>query len=114
MASDRVALKKELKEIQLNMIKLAGKIDNQIKRKDMMKRAGEPLLNEVISTAPVDTGNLKNSIEYLPFNKSKYSVFVGPNYRKGGSHAHLVENGFIDRSGTRVEGKKWMRNALRK
>ena len=114
MASERVELKRDLREIQLNMIKLVGKVQYKIKQKDLLKRAGEPLLNEVVNTVPIDTGNLKNSLEYLPLNNAKYNVFIGPNYRKGGAHAHLVENGFIDRSGKRVEGQKWMRKSLRK
>lgn len=114
MASDRVALKRELQEIQLNMIKLVGKVQNQIKQKDMLKRAGQPLYDELYDKAPFVSGNLRDSLDWLPFYKSQYAVFIGPNYRKGGAHAHLYEYGFIDRSGKRVEGHKWMRKALRK
>lgn len=107
-------LKREIREIQLNMYKMVGKIQHQIEQKEMLKRASKPLLDELIDKTPEGkTGNLKNSMGYIPLNKSKYAVFVGPIYRLGGYHAHLVEYGYIHKSGIRVEGKHFMRKALR-
>jgi hypothetical protein len=108
------SLRDEVLELTRNMDRLKNHVVTEIERKEMFRRAGKPMLNEIVNTTPIDTGTLKNSIEYLPFTRSRKNVFIGPNYRKGGSHAHLIEKGWITRSGSRVEGKYFIRKGMRK
>lgn len=87
---------------------LQSKYSAEIKTKKVLRKAGKIVVDALKSNTPVDTGALKKSMEFLPLNKSRNSVFVGPNYRKGGSHAHLVEYGRIAVNGKRVEGNPFI------
>lgn len=93
MADD---LDKQINAINKQLDKFTQQMYFNVARNRTLKRnAGRSTEAAMYLLAPRgDTGNLRRSIEFLPFRKS-YDAFVGPNYRKGGSHAHLVNNGFI-------------------
>lgn len=98
-------------EINLIIKKLKAleyKYAEEIKTKRVLKKASKIVVDQLKDNTPVDTGVLRDSMEFLPLNKSKNSVFVGPNYRKGGSHAHLVEYGHVAVNGKRVEGNPFI------
>ena len=98
-------------EINLIVKKLKSlefKYSAEIKTKRVLKKASRIVVDKLKDNTPVDTGELKKSMEFLPLNKSKSSVFVGPNYRKGGSHAHLVEYGHLTKNGKRIEGNPFI------
>jgi len=82
------------------------KYNTAISQKTILKKAGRPALTGIRNAAAEikDTGALMRSAEWIK-TKSKRSVMAGFNYRKGGSHAHLVEFGFITRNGKRVKGR---------
>ena len=72
-----------------------GMYINIARNRTLKRNAGRSTEAAMYLLAPRgETGNLRRSIEFLPFRKSS-DAFIGPNYRKGGSHAHLVNNGFI-------------------
>jgi hypothetical protein len=59
------SLKEEVLELTRNIDRLKNHVVTEIERKEMFRRAGKPMLNEIINTTPEDTGTLKNSIEYI-------------------------------------------------
>jgi HK97 gp10 family phage protein len=87
----------------VNGIKL---LSNESNFKDIEK-VNQTVANDLIiaikSAVPVNTGDLKNSIESFKSKKNTNFLWVGPNYStkksmfKGGNHAHLVEYGTVDR-----------------
>jgi len=87
---------------------LQSKYASEIKSKRVLKKAAKPALDTLKSNTPVDTGELKRSMQFLPFNRDKTGVYVGPNYRKGGSIAHIIEYGRITKSGKIIEGKPFI------
>ena len=96
----------QIQEAVKNLEKMLQKYNTAISQKTILKKAGRPALSGIKQAAYDirDTGNLAKSAEWIN-TKSKRSVMAGFNYRKGGSHAHLVEFGFITRNGERVKGK---------
>jgi hypothetical protein len=97
----------------------------EIKEKVIFRRAGKVVKDTLKQDTPVDKGNLKASADYLNFRKDKNGLYVGNRYgsRKDiegnnlkpiGPHAHLVEFGFIDRAGNRVEGNPIVKNTYEK
>ena len=96
----------EIREAVKNLEKMLQKYNTAISQKTILKKAGRPALTGIRKAAYdiKDTGNLYKSAEWLN-TKSKRSVMAGFNYRKGGSHAHLVEFGFITKNAKRVKGR---------
>ncbi len=96
----------EIQEVVKNLEKMLQKYNTAISQKTILKKAGRPALTGIRNAAAEikDTGALMRSAEWIK-TKSKRSVMAGFNYRKGGSHAHLVEFGFITRNGKRVKGR---------
>ncbi len=88
-----------------NLYKMAKTVNAQVKRKEVLKRAGNVAKTDLKArTAEIqDTGNLKNSVDWV-LNKVKAAVYVGYNYRKKGQHGHLIEYGWTDRGGGYVPG----------
>ena len=85
--------------------KMLDKYNTAISAKTLLKKAGRPALTGIRKAAEEikDTGALMRSAEWIN-TKSKRSVLAGFNYRKGGSHAHLIEYGWVAKNGNRVEG----------
>ena len=96
----------EITDIVNALEKMLKKYNTAISQKTLLKKAGRPALAGIRNAAAEikDTGALMRSAEWIK-TKSKRSVMAGFNYRKGGSHAHLVEFGFITRNGKRVKGR---------
>jgi hypothetical protein len=96
----------QIQEVVKNLEKMLQKYNTAISQKTILKKAGRPALTGIRNAAAEikDTGALMRSAEWIK-TKSKRSVMAGFNYRKGGSHAHLVEFGFITRNGKRVKGR---------
>lgn len=111
-------IERQIADISIQLNKLTRSMHILVGENRTLKRkAGRRLKDDMKNSAPVGkTGNLKKSIQYLPF-KSK-DAFIGPNY-KYGPHAHLVEYGYhhysdgILRDGWKGVGfirKSWDRN----
>ncbi len=88
-----------------NLYKMAKTVNAQVKRKEVLRRAGNVAKTDLKARASEiqDTGNLKNSVDWV-LNKVKAAVYVGYNYRKKGQHGHLIEYGWTDRGGGYVPG----------
>ena len=88
-----------------NLYKMAKKVKADVKRKEVLKRAGNVARVDLRSRASdiEDTGNLKRSVGWV-LNKVKSAVYVGYNYRNKGQHGHLIEFGWTDRGGGYVPG----------
>ena len=88
-----------------NLYKMAKTVNAQVKRKEVLRRAGNVAKTDLKARAAEiqDTGNLKNSVDWV-LNKVKSAVYVGYNYRKKGQHGHLIEYGWTDRGGGYVPG----------
>lgn len=110
----------EVQEIITKLNKMAKDYGVEINNKTILKRAGKVTLQKLKSNAPVLTGNLRDAMAFLNFRKDKQGVYVGPRYHTTTNsegearnaiapHAHLVEFGFIDKSGKRVEGKPFIK-----
>ena len=97
---------REITDIVNALEKMLKKYNTAISQKTLLKKAGRPALAGIRNAAAEikDTGALMRSAEWIK-TKSKRSVMAGFNYRKGGSHAHLVEFGFITSNGKRVKGR---------
>lgn len=85
-----------------------------------LRAGGKIVLKEMRNRVPVDTGQLKESLAMMKFKGDINSIYIGARYysrvniegenvSKIGPHAHLVEFGFIDRSGQRVKGKPFVK-----
>lgn len=85
-----------------------------------LRAGGRIVLKEMRTRVPVDTGQLKESLAMMKFKGDPNSIYIGARYysrvniegenvSKIGPHAHLVEFGFISRSGKRVEGKPFVK-----
>ena len=95
----------EIEQAVKALYTMLDKYNTAINAKTLLKKAGRPALDGIRQAAGdiKDTGALMRSAEWIN-TKSKRSVMAGFNYRKGGSHAHLVEYGFLTKNGKRVEG----------
>jgi HK97 gp10 family phage protein len=96
-----------------------------INEKTILRRAGKVVKETMKQEVPTDTGNLKESLDFLNFRSDKTGVHVGARYNSSvnqdgernkpiGRHAHLVEFGFIDRSGKRVDGNPFVKRTYEK
>jgi hypothetical protein len=96
-----------------------------INEKTIFRRAGKVVKDTMKQETPVDSGGLKESIDFLNFRKDKRALYVGARYNSSinqdgernkpiGRHAHLVEFGFIDRSGKRVDGNPFVKRTHEK
>ena len=96
----------EIADVVKAFNKMLDKYNTAISSKTLLKKAGSPALTGIRKAAEEikDTGSLMRSAEWIK-TKSKRSVLAGFNYRKGGSHAHLVEFGFITKNAKRVKGR---------
>lgn len=108
-------INKQVNEAIKNLRKIAYDHGVEIREKTYLRRAGKVAKDKLSSAAPVVTGNLRDAAAFLNFKKDKEAVYVGHRYfsrtdsegqRKNAiaPHSHLVEFGFIDRAGNRVEG----------
>lgn len=92
----------------------------------VLKEEANFLIAKIKSKVPVDSGNLKDSIQFYKPKKKNYLV-VGPKYTKGvkgfkrkggkamasgGNHANLVEYGFKHKGGKVVPPRPFMRPAF--
>jgi HK97 gp10 family phage protein len=89
----------------------------------VLKVQADFLIAKIKEKVPVDSGNLKDSIQFFKPKKKNYLV-VGPKYRKGskgfkrkgaksgGNHANLVEYGFTHKSGKVIPPRPFMRPAF--
>jgi len=98
-------IQRDINEAIDNLYKMAKKVDANIKRKEVLKRAGNVARVELKSRASAieDTGNLKRSVAWV-LNKIKSAVYVGYNYKNKGRHGHLIEYGWTNRGGGYVPG----------
>ena len=108
-------ISKKLKELELEH----GKAINQ---KTIFKRAGKVVLQKLQSNAPEDTGELKKSHAFINRRRDKTGILVGARYFSNtnsegektnatGKHSHLMEFGWIDRSGKRHEGRPYVKQS---
>lgn len=113
-------IQKEFNEIIRKIRQMENHYGVAINEKTIFRRAGKIVKDTMRQETPVDTGGLKESIDFLNFRKDKRALYVGARYNSSinqdgernkpiGRHAHLVEFGFIDRSGKRVEGNPFVK-----
>ena len=117
MAKD---LKIEVADIIQRLNKIEYDYGQEINKKSLFRNAGRKVVKQLRSNAPVDEGNLRDSMAILNFKRDKTAIYAGPRYHSAtnsegerrnaiGPHAHLVEYGFITRSGKRVEGRPFIK-----
>lgn len=118
--ADRDYIAEEMANIIKNLYKIEDYIGKAISKKAILKRAGRIVLTTMKEKAPEDTGNLKNSITFMAFKKSKNAIYVGPQYYRKynsmgdvantiGPHAHLVEYGWVTKKGKKVAGRPFIK-----
>ena len=102
----RNSINEEMNQAVKNLYDMLDKYNTAISKKTLLKRAGGVALKGLKQEALEikDTGALLRSAQWIN-TRSKTSVLAGFNYRKGGSHAHLIEFGWMTKKGNRVEGR---------
>ena len=106
---------KGLKKINKMLGKL-GKKDAKIICKKALREAAKPLLSDIRSSVPVDTGTLKKAIKIKTWKRPKpgeIGVKIAPDFVKA-PHANLIENGYVGRDGKFVAGKHYMLKGYKK
>ena len=91
-------------------------LDNTIKAKDVFRRAGKVVVQQMKSEVPEDEGVLKQSIRVLS-KKSLNSIIVGPKFRQKNrptNHAHLAEFGHVRKSGKYIPGTPYTQRTYSK
>ena len=93
----RSAIIKDFGDVKMAMQAMNVLSDDEIKK--ILTTAAQPLINEMKTRAPKNTGSLADSISVWNARKTPYRVWVGPSYKigNGGRHAHLVEYGTVER-----------------
>ncbi len=88
-------IERQIRDISIALERISdGMYITVARNRELKRKAAASTEAAMYLLAPVgETGNLRRSIQFLPFKRS-FDVFVGPNY-KIGPHAHLVNNGFI-------------------
>lgn len=120
-----MSVKIDVQNINRKLQELSAKMGKEIKEKTIFRKAGKVVKDTMKQEVPVDTGRLRDSIDFLNFRKDKESLYVGARYNSSvdengqttkptGRHAHLVEFGFIDKSGKRVEGNPFVKRTYNK
>lgn len=110
----------EANKINAKLKFILKEYEGAINAKALLKRAGKLTLETMKNKVPVDTGRLRDSLAFLNFKRDPMAIYVGARYRSPkdqdgndkrptGRHAHLVEYGFIDRSGKKVEGTPFVK-----
>lgn len=102
----RNSINDEVNEAVKNLYDMLDKYNTAISKKTLLKRAGAVALKGLKEKALEikKTGALLGSAQWIN-TRSKSSVLAGFNYRRGGSHAHLIEFGWMTKKGNRVEGR---------
>jgi hypothetical protein len=102
----RNSINAEINQAVKNLYDMLDKYNTAISKKTLLKRAGRVALSELKQQAGAikRTGNLQKSAQWIN-TRSKSSVLAGFNYRRGGSHAHLIEFGWVTKNGNRVKGR---------
>lgn len=102
----RNSINDEVNQAVKNLYDMLDKYNTAISKKTLLKRAGRVALSELKQQAGAikRTGNLQKSAQWIN-TRSKSSVLAGFNYRRGGSHAHLIEFGWVTKNGNRVKGR---------
>lgn len=108
----------ELEAITKRLKAMGREYGVEIRRKNILKRAGKVVVTTMKGKAPEDTGDLKQSVNFLNFKNDKEAVYVGSKIdrkkeydgkRPPANYAYLVEFGFVDKSGKRVEGTPFVK-----
>ena len=104
-SSSNNSINAEINQAVKNLYDMLDKYNTAISKKTLLKRAGAVALKGLKDEARKikRSGDLLKSAGWIN-TKSKSSVLAGFNYRRGGSHAHLIEFGWVTKSGSRVEG----------
>lgn len=87
---------------------LLNSLKNLVPAGTEIQAAFRPIADEIIldikRQIPVDTGRLRDSYQLVRRRKSN-GLTIGAKYGSGGgNHAHLIEDGFIHRSGKKISG----------
>lgn len=100
----------QIYDIVGNLKIMAEYLDKPLREKTLLRRASRFAVDKMKQKAPVDTGELKNSIGFLPRRKAKRSVFIGPS-SKGfiGIYPKLIEYGYISRSGKKIDARPFVK-----
>lgn len=111
----RNSINDEVNEAVKNLYDMLDKYNTAISKKTLLKRAGGVALSELKQQAGAikRTGNLQKSAQWIN-TRSKSSVLAGFNYRRGGSHAHLIEFGWMTKNGKRIEGNPIVKKTYEK
>ena len=106
----RNSINDQINQVVDNLFTMLDRYNTSINKKTILKRAGKPAIDQLKQEARSikRTGALLRSIQWIN-TRSRNSVFAGFNYRRGGSHAHLIEFGWITKNGNRVEGNPIVR-----
>lgn len=82
----------------LRKLEQMGKIDRAEIRK-IVKGEGDAMIATAKTLAAKESGGLAASIGYVTKNDAKFptSVLIGPDYKRGGQHAHIIEFGTVER-----------------
>lgn len=102
---------REIADLVKKLYEFEHQFVKRLEDKTIMRKAAKIVVDKEKQESPVKTGRLKRSFRVLPL-KTKMSVIVGPSYKgdDSGKHAHLVEYGFITRSGQRYPGKPFIKS----
>lgn len=109
---------REVKELFRKLNRMHIAYLNVKERRALLKKAVKPIIKAAKDAAPIDKGNLKNSIKMLTHMKDINAVYVGPRYvgrgsksdkASAGNHAHFSEYG--TRFGNQKD-KGWFRRAV--
>lgn len=111
----RNSINDEVNQAVKNLYDMLDKYNTAISKKTLLKRAGAVALKGLKEKALEikKTGALLGSAQWIN-TRSKSSVLAGFNYRKGGSHAHLIEFGWMTKNGNRVKGRPIVKQTYEK
>ena len=101
---------KQIYDIVSNLKIMAKYLDKPLREKTLLRRASKFVVNRMKEKAPVDTGEMRDSIGFKKLRRAKRSVFIGPG-SKGwiGIHPKLIEYGYVNRSGNRVAAQPFVK-----
>lgn len=113
---------KGLDKVEQKLKKLGRRTAKKVVKKGVTKGA-KPLLKAARAKAPRDTGRLRRAIKSRVMKKTSRDeagrlIMIDPGKSrddtKGAWYGYIINNGWIDRSGTYHPGKKFMEAAYEK
>ncbi len=102
-----------LQDMVRKMVQM-GQIDTK-EIKKILKGEGDAMIRTATVLAAKKSGGLSRSIGYVNKNDSRFptTLLIGPDYKKGGQHSHIIEFGTRERFRGSKAGVKLVRTAVR-